>query len=67
VQKVCAKCGLPFECASPASDCWCMTVLAWESVRASALEKYKDCLCKTCLSLAFYHPSTLKNVWGLPT
>jgi hypothetical protein len=63
-RKRCAKCGLPFDCAvSP--DCWCKGVAAWRDVRASAQEKYKDCLCPTCFSLSFYHPSTLRNVWGI--
>ncbi len=64
--KPCAKCGLTFECETESSSgCWCMTVPAWEGVRASAREKYMGCLCKTCLSLSFFSPSTLKNAWGI--
>jgi cysteine-rich CWC protein len=67
VQKLCSKCGLAIECATPAPDCWCQTVAAWEGVRRMVREEYADCLCQTCFSLAFYSPSTLKNMWGLPT
>lgn len=64
MRKVCAKCGLPFECAALAPDCWYQTMAAWEGVRRMVREEYPDCLCMTCFSLAFYHPSTLKHVWG---
>src|SRR5437867_3949997 len=63
VQKSCAKCALPFECSGPSPECWCRTVTAWQPVRASATEQYGDCLCQTCLSLAFYPPSVLESVW----
>jgi len=70
VQKLCAKCGLPFECAAPersedAPDCWCISEAAWQGNRAVVQEQYTDCLCKTCLSLAFFSQSPLKSVWGI--
>jgi len=48
----------------------CVWLLVRESAdlagaRVSAQEKYSDCLCKTCLSMAVYHTSTLKKVWGI--
>jgi Cysteine-rich CWC len=58
-------CGLPVECAVPAVDCRCMSVPAWEGALASVHKKYADCLCKTCLSLSFFSPSTFKNAWGI--
>jgi hypothetical protein len=62
MQKLCAQCGIPFECdADSASGCWCKSVTAWQGVRASLCEKYSDCVCKGCLSYAFLYPSTLKR------
>ena len=62
MQKLCAKCGLLFD--YPASeDCWCKSIADWKGVRLA----YANCLCKSCLSLSFYHPSALKRVWGLPS
>ena len=66
MQKLCAKCGLPFECAAPAPDCWCQTVAAWDGVRHMVREAYPDCLCKTCFSLSYFHPSVLRSAWRLP-
>ena len=60
MQKRCAQCGLPFECVA-SEDCWCQRAAAWQGAR----KEYADCLCETCLSLAFYHPSTLKSAWGI--
>ena len=59
MQKHCAKCSVPFECAAPEPGCWCESVPTKQGVRATLREEYSGCLCKTCLLLASYHPSTL--------
>ena len=60
MQRFCARCSLPFECAA-SETCWCQSEAAWQGVRT----EHEDCLCKTCLWLAFYHPNTLKSAWGI--
>src|SRR5215468_4847255 len=65
MQKLCSKCSLPFECSANTPDCWCQGVAAWEGVRQMVRQKYPDCLCKTCFSMTFYHPNTLKSAWGI--
>jgi len=66
MEKRCAKCSLPFECAAPAPDCWCQTVPAWEGVRQMVRNEYPDCLCMTCFSLSYFHSSVLRSAWQLP-
>ena len=61
MEKVCAKCGLQFDCGADTPDCWCRTVAAWQPVRESVLEQYADCLCKTCLSNDAYPSQCLGN------
>jgi hypothetical protein len=62
MQKLCAQCGIRFEC-SASTDCWCTSVAAWQGIQASAQVKHSGSLCKTCLWLSFYHPATLKSAW----
>jgi len=65
MEKRCANCSLPFECQAQSLECWCKTVKMWQPIRQQLAEKYDGCLCKTCLSLAFYTPNQLRTVWGL--
>jgi hypothetical protein len=48
-QSVCEACGEPFTCGAQASGCWCAEVQLTESVRALLRERYKSCLCRSCL------------------
>ena len=65
MEKACAKCGLRFRCGADTPDCWCKGVAAWQPLRERAMEQYADCLCQTCLSLAFFAPSVQQSVWGI--
>ena len=63
----CPNCDLTFECEVPSPDCWCKGVAPWEGVHREVREIYgTECLCKGCLSVTAYHPSTLETAWGLP-
>jgi cysteine-rich CWC protein len=66
MEKHCANCTVPFECAAPSPECWCLQVPAWQPVRAMATQQYAGCLCKTCLSLLkFWSPEQLHTIWRL--
>lgn len=36
MEKVCAKCGLRFQCGADTPECWCKSVAAYQSVRTWA-------------------------------
>ena len=46
---VCESCGNDFKCGATLTGCWCMNVKLTDETRASLRERYKKCLCKTCL------------------
>jgi len=49
-QKLCSRCEQPFECkAGTISQCLCNAVVLTAEERAFIEERYKDCLCVTCL------------------
>jgi hypothetical protein len=61
MDKRCANCALPVECAAPSPECWCKSIPAWQPIR----ETSSGCLCKMCLSLKFWSPAQRRTVWGL--
>ena len=45
----CEACGKPFACELSASGCWCGAIELTDATRAEIREKYKHCLCPSCL------------------
>ena len=49
VTETCAACGEKFVCGATLAGCWCSEVKLSEEMRANLKERYKGCLCPTCL------------------
>lgn len=48
--KLCERCGQHFECKPEnISECQCYGIELSEVAREAIAERYKDCLCRTCL------------------
>ena len=47
--ETCAACGEKFVCGAALESCWCSEVKVSEETRAKLKERYKGCLCPTCL------------------
>jgi len=63
MEKYCANYFLPFECAAPSRECWCLQVPAWQPVQTKATEQSAGFLCKTCLSLLkLWSPEQLHTI-----
>ncbi len=48
MMKICERCGNEFECLH-SDHCWCLEVKIPEHVSQAIKNKYKDCLCRSCL------------------
>ena len=49
VPETCPACGEKFVCGATLAGCWCSEVKLSEEMRANLKERYKGCLCQTCL------------------
>lgn len=47
---VCEACGQPFVCGASLKGCWCSQIELTEEVRTRLRERYRDCLCRECLT-----------------
>ena len=47
--ETCPACGGKFVCGATLVGCWCSAVKLSEETRANLKERYKGCLCQTCL------------------
>ncbi|HZE72576.1 MAG TPA: cysteine-rich CWC family protein [Pyrinomonadaceae bacterium] len=46
---VCEACGNDFTCGATLSGCWCSDVKLTPDERNQLQNRYKNCLCRTCL------------------
>ncbi|HEX8846904.1 MAG TPA: cysteine-rich CWC family protein [Pyrinomonadaceae bacterium] len=45
----CEACGETFTCGAGLSGCWCAEIELSEATRAELRERYRSCLCRSCL------------------
>ncbi|MFN2578419.1 MAG: cysteine-rich CWC family protein [Pyrinomonadaceae bacterium] len=50
-EKVCESCGNEFSCGASLSGCWCSQIDLSDESRAGLRSRYRDCLCRDCLTL----------------
>jgi Cysteine-rich CWC len=49
-ERVCEACGKEFSCGASLSGCWCSEINLTDETRADLKLRYRDCLCRECLS-----------------
>ena len=47
--ETCEACGEKFVCGATLAGCWCKKVKLSEAARDALKQKYKGCVCRTCL------------------
>jgi hypothetical protein len=52
IPNVCEGCGQSFACEIGLKGCWCSKVDVSEKTRKVLKEKYRRCLCRSCLETA---------------
>jgi Cysteine-rich CWC len=48
--KICEACGKEFLCKAMAAGCWCEEIHLTAAAREEISRRYRDCLCRDCLS-----------------
>jgi hypothetical protein len=48
--KTCEACGQQFFCTAMAAACWCEEIHLTAGAREEISRRYRDCLCRNCLS-----------------
>jgi hypothetical protein len=48
--KTCEACGQQFLCKAMAAGCWCEEIHLTAAARQEISRRYRDCLCRNCLS-----------------
>jgi hypothetical protein len=49
-RKICEACGQEFMCSAMAAGCWCEEIHLTDAAREEISRRYRDCLCRNCLS-----------------
>jgi Cysteine-rich CWC len=57
VIKLCAACGEKFPCSARGGGCWCEEMTLGRDALRDLRERYCDCLCPRCLSVAAAQPA----------
>lgn len=47
--ETCEACGAQFVCGATLTECWCSEVKISDAARAELKQKYKGCVCRSCL------------------
>jgi hypothetical protein len=49
-KSVCEACGNEFSCGASLRGCWCSEIELTDTQRSELKAKYRECLCRDCLS-----------------
>ena len=58
--RVCEACGESFACGASLKGCWCSAIKLDAAARQALRERYRDCLCPTCLENYSSSPASEK-------
>jgi hypothetical protein len=55
--QVCESCGESFVCGASLAGCWCFEIKLTAETRTRLRDRYRSCLCETCLTSFAEKPS----------